>query len=271
MSPHFVRVAKEIYGYKNVKYMVEGHGTWQAGINPYYTEPEFLKMAQDEGISHVLVDLRSLEKARRSHIKGAVNFPMGDDSLAAMKKLDKALGKAKKNARIIYYSDDTEEAALAHRIMRINGAKNGYILNGGVDSWKAKGYPLESGKLETEIAYKWTRLPGAMFIPEYEKLIQNKPSDTIIVDVQSPGEIMKSGKVPGALVIPIDTLDKRWSELPRDKKIITQCTAGNRALMAYRILKDHGYENVQWVDGHISKYSKGILQPVGAEWDIAAK
>ena len=62
MSPHFARLAKEIYGYKNVKYMVEGHMTWEEGINPYYTEPDFLKMAIDEGLSYVLIDLRGSGK-----------------------------------------------------------------------------------------------------------------------------------------------------------------------------------------------------------------
>ena len=34
MSPHFTRVVKEVYGYKNVKYMVAGHKTWQEGSTP---------------------------------------------------------------------------------------------------------------------------------------------------------------------------------------------------------------------------------------------
>ena len=260
MSPHLARVAKEVYGYKNVKYMVAGHSSWQAGINAYYTEPEFLKMALDEGISNILIDLRSPEKARREHIRGAVNFPMGDNPQAAMQKLSKALpGKQKGSARIIYYSDNMDEVVQAHRIMRANGWKNGYILNGGINAWKAKGYPLESNSLKTEVSYKWTPLPGAIFKEEFEKLAVNTPSDTIILDVRSPSEYMKS-MVPGAMTIPIDTLDKRWNEVPKNKKIIVMCQAGNRALMGYRILKNNGLTNIQWVDGHINSFSKGILQ-----------
>ncbi|MBI5633827.1 MAG: hypothetical protein HZA15_10150 [Nitrospirae bacterium] len=258
MSPHFARLAKEVYGYKNVKYMVSGHMIWQADINPYYTEPEFLKMALDEGISHILVDLRSPEKARQAHIRGAVNYPLGKDPLTAMKELNKALPSDKK-ARIIYYSDNPEEALQAHKIMRINGWEDGYILNGGIDTWKAKGYPLENNKLQTKIAYKKTPLPGAMYIDEYEKLIANKPENTIIVDVRSPVEYMKS-MVPGALTIPIETMNRRWIELPRDKKIVLQCEAGNRALMVYRQLMDNGFKDVRWVDGHIKDFSKGVLQ-----------
>jgi rhodanese-related sulfurtransferase len=260
MSPHFARLAKEVYGYKNVKYMVEGHMAWEAGINSYYTEPEFLKMAIEEGVSYVLIDLRNPEKARQSHIKGAVNYPLGKDAFSALKKLDKDLtGDHKKNARIIYYSDNMAEAVHAHKIMRINGVESGYILNGGFDAWKAKGYPLESDKLLTKISYDWTPLPGAIFIPDYEKIVKNRPVDTVIIDVRSPGEYMKS-MVPGALTIPIDTLERRLSEIPKNRKIVLQCEAGNRALIAWRVLKDNGFKEISWVDGHISKYSKGILQ-----------
>jgi rhodanese-related sulfurtransferase len=255
MSPHFARLAKEVYGYKNVKYMVEGHMAWQAGINPYYTEPEFLKLAQDENISHILVDVRSPEKIKSGHIKGAVNYP-----LSKMKDLNKALpGNQKKLARIIYYSDNEAEAIQAHRIMRANGWENGYILNGGLAAWQAKGYPLVKDQLQTEIAFKWTPLPGAMFIQEYEKVVAERPADTVIVDVRSPTEFMKS-MVPGALTIPIDTLEKRMAELPRDKKIVIQCEAGNRALQGWRVLKDNGFKDVRWVDGHISQFSAGVLQ-----------
>ena len=263
MSPHFARLAKEVYGYKNVKYMVEGHMAWEAGINPYYTEPEFLKMAQDEGLAHILIDLRSPAKAEAAHIPGAHNFPLGDNPLAAIQQLSQALpAKQKKTARIIYYSDNRKEAALAHKIMRANGWENGYILNGGIQGWQAKGYAVAKNELQkqSQIDFVWTPLPGAMFIPEYEETIKKQPADTIIIDVRSPGEFMK-GMVPGALTIPIDTFEKRLSELPRDKKYILQCEAGNRALQAWRVLKDNGYKDARWVDGHISNFSQGTLQP----------
>jgi len=262
MSPHFTRVVKEVYGYKNVKYMVAGHKTWQEGINAYYTEPEFLKMTQDENIAHILVDLRSPEKAAKEHIKGAVNFPADDNLVDAAEKLSDTLSKKqKKKARIIYYSDDREVAEQMMRTMRANYVKNGYILNGGIKAWKAKGYATESGPLATKISYEGkTTLPGAMSIPDFEKIARATPADTVIVDVRAPSEWTKTGIVPGAMTIPIDTMDKRWHEVPRDKKIVVHCAAGNRALQVWRILTDKGYKNVRWVDGKVAKFSKGILR-----------
>lgn len=262
MSPHFARVAKEVYGYRNVKYMVAGHMTWQSAINTYYTEPEFLKMAQEEKIAHILVDLRSPEKARREHIAGAVNFAAEDDLVVAAQELSAALSKKdKKSARIIYYADDPQVADQMHRTMRANYVENGYVLNGGIKAWKAKGYPVSSEALAGKITNEGkTTLPGAMSIPEYEKLVRGPRPDTVIVDVRCPPEWTKTGIVPGAMTIPIETMNRRWQEVPKDKKVILQCAAGNRALQVYRLLKEKGYQDVQWVDGKVDKFSEGILQ-----------
>lgn len=264
MSPHFARVAKEVYGYKNVKYMVAGHMTWQSAINAYFTEPEFLKMARDENIAHILVDLRSPEKSKKEHIPGAVNFPAGDDLVATAKKLSDALPQEhRKDARIIYYSDDQDIAERMHRTMRANYWENGYILNGGIKAWKAKGYAVESDSLADAewITYEGkTTLPGALSIPQFEKIVREQQTDTVIVDVRSPSEWAGTGIVSTALTIPIDTMNRRWQEVPGDKKIIIMCAAGNRALQVYRMLKNKGYQEVQWVDGKVAKFSEGILQ-----------
>ncbi len=262
MSPHFARVAKEVYGYTNVRYMVAGHKTWQQGINAYETEPEFLKMAQDENIAHILVDLRSPAKAAKGHIKGAVNFSAEDGVVAAAQELSDALSKKlKKEARIIYYSDDPKVAKMMHKTMRANYVLGGYILNGGIQAWKAKGYSVESGSLSAKISYEGkTALPGSMTNSEFTKIANATPADTVIVDVRSPSEWKKTGIVPGALTIPIDTMHRRWSEVPKDKTAIIHCAAGNRALQVYRLLKDQGYTDVRWVDGKLAKVAKNVLK-----------
>lgn len=252
MSPHLARVAKEIYGYKNVKYMVAGHKAWQEGLNAYYTEPEFIKLAKENGISIILIDLRNSDSARKEHIEGALNFPVSDDPLQSMQSLNEILpAKHKKDARIIYYSDKPEEAIYAHKIMRSNGWQNGSILNGGIAAWKLKKYTLKTGPLETSISYRHSSLPGAMSLAEFETALGKRNEETIIIDVRSPEEYL-AGTVPDAITIPIDTLDKRWVEIPKNKNVIIYCAAGNRALMGYRILKDKGWMSVHWFDGKLS-------------------
>ncbi|GER93831.1 rhodanese-like domain-containing protein [Dissulfurispira thermophila] len=246
MSPHFTRVVKELLGYKNAKYMLAGHKVWEEAMLPWYTEPEFVKMAIDEGIPHILVDLRSEEKAKKGQIPGSFNYP-----LSQIKNLYDNLPEDRKNTRVILYSDNNEEAVKAYLTLKANMYEKVSILNGGIDLWKAKGYQIESNTIRKEMpaALPKKLLPGAITVEEFKKLAKATPSDTVIVDVRSPEEYLK-GSVPGALTIPTPVIiTGRWKEIPQDKKVVIHCAAGNRALQVWRFLKDKGYKNVFWLDG----------------------
>lgn len=246
MSPHLTRAVKELMGYKNAKYMLAGHKVWEAAMYPWYSEPEFVKMAIDEGIPHILVDLRSEEKAKKEQIPGAFNYPSNQ-----IKKLYDNLPKDKKKTRVILYSDNNEEAVKAYSALKANMYEMVSILNGGIETWKAKGFPVESNKIRKEMpnALPSKLLPGAISVAEFKKLALNTPPDMVIIDVRSPDEYL-NGAVPEALTIPIATIIAgRWNEIPQDKKVVIHCAAGNRALQAWRFLKNKGFKNIAWVDG----------------------
>ena len=253
MSPHFNRVVKEVYGYKNVKMFIAGFPTWQQTGSAVLTEPEFLKFLMDKGGSYVLIDLRDSGKAANEHIGTAINFPVKN-----LSELYKALPSDKKKTRIIFYSDNSADAELAQRTMRINGYDNGYILNGGIAAWKAKGYPTAKNALLSKIEYKYKPLPGTLRVEEFDSIVKNKPSDKIVLDVRSAAEVLGS-RIPDAVNIPTDTLDMRWAELPKDKEIIAHCQAGNRARMAYEILVDKGY-NIRYLNANFKWNEDGTYK-----------
>ena len=58
-------------------------------------------------------------------------------------------------------------------------------------------------------------------IEELEKL--TKDGKAFIVDVRSP-DSYNAGHIPGAKLIPLDEIDKRFKELPREKLIVTYCS-----------------------------------------------
>lgn len=236
MSPSMFRELTEGLGYKKVKMFSGGIPLWTATSQPLHTEPEFLKYLLDHGKadSYVLVDLRSPEKAAKEHIPGAVNLPGTD-----MKEVFEALPGDKK-ARIILYADNMAEADKARRTLAVNNFTAVSELNGGIAAWKAKGYPVASNSLRTEISYKAQLLPGRVSVDEFKAIVQAQPTDKLILDVRRPDERAKKGKVPGTISIPVDTLDWRWSELPTDKEIIIHCQDGPRASVAMDVLKEHG-------------------------------
>jgi rhodanese-related sulfurtransferase len=64
------------------------------------------------------------------------------------------------------------------------------------------------------------------------------------LDVRSPKEIEELGTVKGYVNIPIEDLEKRMDEVPKDRKVITACNAGGRASRAAAMLKAKGYDVV---------------------------
>jgi len=81
-----------------------------------------------------------------------------------------------------------------------------------------------------------------------------------VVDVRGPGELKKVGFVKGAVNIPINELRERLGELSPKKKTLVYCQVGYRGYLAYRILKQRGFENVYNLDGGFKTVSQAGLK-----------
>lgn len=88
---------------------------------------------------------------------------------------------------------------------------------------------------------------------EIESRDKNK---TILVDVRTPIEY-KMGTIEDAVNIPVDEVRNRLNEFTKDKKIILFCRIGLRAYIAYRILKQNGFDAVNLSGGYLTyQYAK---------------
>lgn len=72
--------------------------------------------------------------------------------------------------------------------------------------------------------------------------------EAILLDVRTPEE-KKFVTFPFALEIPINELPARLNEIPRDKLVVTFCSGGDRANVAFAYLHAHGFENVRIMPG----------------------
>ena len=72
--------------------------------------------------------------------------------------------------------------------------------------------------------------------------LPNQLEGALILDVRKPHEIAETGTVPGALRIPIDELEARLDELPRDQPYITACNGGGRGKRAAELLAQNGFQ-----------------------------
>lgn len=78
------------------------------------------------------------------------------------------------------------------------------------------------------------------------KMWQNK--EAVIIDIRTPEEY-KDGHIPGVALIPLDQLDTRMNEVPKDKKVLIICRSGNRSAKGTSLLRKNGFDNVYNVTG----------------------
>jgi rhodanese-related sulfurtransferase len=62
-----------------------------------------------------------------------------------------------------------------------------------------------------------------------------------LLDVRSPAEFA-AGHLDGAVHVPVDELDARLGELPRDRPVVVYCRSGGRSARAASLLAAAGYE-----------------------------
>src|SRR5262249_58700113 len=91
--------------------------------------------------------------------------------------------------------------------------------------------------------------------PDDLKTRLDQATKPVVLDVREREEV-RQGYVPGAVAIPRGFLEMRVEEAVPDKStpIVAYCGGGTRSLLAGRILKELGYENVVSMRGGFSAW-----------------
>ena len=250
MSPDSARRAENL-GYTNVKVYHDGVPEW-VKRNYLVLSTQFLKDAWiEKDIPHVLVDVRPAAEAEKGFIKGAVTVPV----VEIEKAIAKFPPKDKKAPIMIYDQKGGDDAVKAAKALITAGYAPVDIISGGFDGWKAAGFPVQTGKLATNIVYVPKPRPGEISIEDFTKIAMSTPADTLILDVRNRDE-GNAGMIKGAKLVPDEEILDRFAEIPKDKKIITHCSTGVRAEMAYHKLKEKGY-NAQFLNAKVEINDKG--------------
>lgn len=95
--------------------------------------------------------------------------------------------------------------------------------------------------------------------PELLKMIQQGEPVTII-DVRSNREY-QAGHVPGAIHLPFWKAYFKASSLaaPRDQTLVVYCAHGPRAVISKGAFKLAGFEDIRYLDGHMTEWYKARL------------
>lgn len=240
LSPLAARKAEKL-GYKNVKVYHAGLPDWRKAGHIVFSNNAAIEENNKLDASYILLDLRPSAEAAKGHIPKAVSVPKeGIESLKD--QFPKFMGAA-----VILYGADglSDEAKKAFKTVSEWGYKQVSILDGGFKGWQAAGKTVATGPAATSINYVRKLLPGEIELSVFKAQLEKPAPDTIILDVRNVSEV-NEGKLPNTVQLPLDELEIKIAEVPKDKKIMIHCATGARAEMAYTILKNAGY-NVGYV------------------------
>jgi rhodanese-related sulfurtransferase len=67
-----------------------------------------------------------------------------------------------------------------------------------------------------------------------------------LLDVRTPPELAEHGSIAGSVNIPIDELEARLSEVPKDRPLVVYCMRGGRASRASELLEKNGYTGIEY-------------------------
>ncbi|HSD85832.1 MAG TPA: rhodanese-like domain-containing protein, partial [Anaerolineae bacterium] len=80
-------------------------------------------------------------------------------------------------------------------------------------------------------------LPAEISVAE---AVAKRDAGAFVLDVRQPEE-WNEGHIPGAKLIPLDQLEQRVNEVPRDKDVVVVCQSGGRSKQGCALLRQAGY------------------------------
>jgi rhodanese-related sulfurtransferase len=131
-----------------------------------------------------------------------------------------------------------KEEEAVQRLARVGYDKVVGFLDGGFAAWKGAVDRID--RLEAEVVAK------------------GLAAEEILIDVRKPGEY-DADHLKDVPNIPLDFINDRMGDFPRDASIVLHCAGGYRSMIAASILKARGYQKVKDVIGGYSALSKTDL------------
>jgi rhodanese-related sulfurtransferase len=102
----------------------------------------------------------------------------------------------------------------------------------------------------------WPREESGSALPDeitVAQAVAKRDAGAFILDVRQPEE-WEEYHIPGSTLIPLEQLDERVSEVPKDQEVVVVCRSGNRSQTGRDILLDAGYSQVTSMAGGLSEW-----------------
>jgi hydroxyacylglutathione hydrolase len=189
-----------------------------------------------------ILDVREPSEYAKGHIAGSTNIGLGGQYATWAGTL---LDRAKP---IIIVAEPGREQEGALRLGRIGFDHVKGYLRGGMEALASR----------PDLVWPTNRISAPMVA---EELAAAEPP--LVLDIRNPRE-WATKHIEGSLNIPLNHLQERIGEVPRDRRIAVHCAGGYRSSIAASILHQHGITNLIEMAGGIAAWEAAQFPVVHA-------
>ena len=93
--------------------------------------------------------------------------------------------------------------------------------------------------------------------PTELKAKRDRGDDFLLIDVREPNEFDLC-RIPGARLVPLNTIPQHMGELDPDAEIVLQCRSGRRSADALYFLQANGFTNLWNLKGGILAWADEV-------------
>lgn len=184
-----------------------------------------------------LLDVRNAAEYAQGHLAGSINIGLGGQYATwAGTVLDRA-------KPIVIIAEPGREQEAAVRLGRIGFDHIRGFLEGGMAALSAR----------PDLVWPTERITAMTLAGELARA-----EALFVLDVRSPRE-WSAGHVAGSVNVPLNHLQERMAEIPRDRRIVVHCAGGYRSSIASSILHQYGITNLTELAGGLAAWKAAQL------------
>ena len=184
-----------------------------------------------------ILDVRDAAEYAKGHIAGSINIGLGGQYATWAGTL---LDRAKP---IVIVAEPAREHEAAMRLGRIGFDHVKGFLAGGMAALAGR----------QDLVWPTERISAPMAAEEIASL-----ESPLVLDIRTPQEWAVK-HVAGSLNIPLNQLQERMGEVPRDRRVLVHCAGGYRSSIAASILHQHGITNLAEIAGGLAAWEVAQL------------
>jgi hydroxyacylglutathione hydrolase len=185
-----------------------------------------------------VLDTRDPAEYAGAHVRGSLNIALSGSYATWCGTL------LRPDVPIVIVADPGREEESATRLGRIGFDNVAGYLEGGMQTLDTRPDLVE--RTERVTAQNLAELLAG-------------PAPPIVLDVRTDQEVGAS-RIDGSLHVPLNHLEERIAEIPRDRSVVVTCGSGYRSSIAVSLLEAHGIEGLSDLVGGMAAWEASRLE-----------